>query len=81
LKEGIIQRKIQENAKKEQTQFDAGELVLVGSNKFPNAQDTMKHALPKNPFGKSNPQKTLIIPVIPKRLCEALEQKRLKNEA
>ncbi|PKP13372.1 MAG: methylmalonyl-CoA mutase [Bacteroidetes bacterium HGW-Bacteroidetes-3] len=81
LKEGIVQRKIKENAQKEQMQFDAGELVLLGTNKYPNAQDKMKEDLQANPFVARNPQKTLIIPIIPTRLAEKLEQKRLKDEA
>ena len=81
LKEGIIQRKIKENAQKEQAQFDAGELVLLGTNKYPNVQDLMKHDLQVNPFVARNPQKTLLIPIIPSRLAEKLEQKRLKDEA
>ena len=81
LKEGTIQRKIAENAKKEQAQFDSGKLVLLGTNKHPNEQDKMKHDLQVNPFVERNPKKTLIIPIIPKRLAESLEQKRLKNEA
>ena len=81
LKEGTIQRKIVENAKKEQLQFNNGELVLLGTNKYPNEGDRMKHDLQVNPFVKHNPKKTLIIPIIPKRLAEVFEQKRLKNEA
>ncbi|MCF6168988.1 methylmalonyl-CoA mutase subunit beta [Lutibacter sp.] len=81
LKEGTIQRKIKENAQKEQTQFDLGELILVGTNKYMNEQDKMSHDLQINPFVKHNPKKTLIIPIIPKRLSEKIEQKRLKNEA
>ncbi len=81
LKEGIIQRKIKENAQKEQAQFDAGELVLLGTNKYPNPQDKMKNDLQASPFVARNPQKTLIIPIIPTRLAEKLEQKRLKDEA
>ncbi|MDP3314429.1 methylmalonyl-CoA mutase subunit beta [Lutibacter sp.] len=81
LKEGTIQRKIVENAKKEQEQFDAGELILVGTNKYPNEVDNMKHHLEVNPFIERKSRKTLIIPILPKRLSEKLEQKRLKNEA
>ena len=80
LKEGTIQRKIKENAQKEQTQFDLGKLILVGTNKYMNEQDKMKHSLQINPFLKHNPKKTLIIPIIPRRLSEKIEQKRLKNE-
>ena len=81
LKEGTIQRKITENAKKEQVQFNAGELVLLGTNKYPNEQDKMKHDLQIHPFVERNPKKTLIIPIIPKRLAQELELKRLKDEA
>tara|TARA_R110001583_G_scaffold82774_1_gene219299 strand:- start:35142 stop:36497 length:1356 start_codon:yes stop_codon:yes gene_type:complete len=81
LKEGTIQRKIVENEKKEQAQFDAGELVLLGTNKFLNEQDKMKHEIEINPFTEKRARKTLIIPIIPKRLSEKLEQKRLKDEA
>ncbi|WP_456376161.1 methylmalonyl-CoA mutase subunit beta [Lutibacter sp.] len=81
LKEGTIQRKIAENATKEQTQFDNGDLILLGTNKYPNEQDKMKHSLQINPFVEFNPKKTLITPIIPKRLAEKLEQKQLKNEA
>lgn len=81
LKEGTIQRKIAENAAKEQAQFDKGELVLLGTNKYPNDLDKMKNDLAINPFLEKNPQKTLIIPILPKRLAETLEQKRLEDEA
>jgi methylmalonyl-CoA mutase len=81
LKEGTIQRKIKENAQKEQVQFNSGELVLLGTNKYPNAKDKMKHDLQKHSFVEKKSHKTLIIPIIPKRLAEELEQKRLKNEA
>ena len=81
LKEGTIQRKITENAKKEQEQFNAGELILLGTNKYPNELDKMKHDIEVHPFVERNPKKTLIIPIIAKRLAEKLEQKRLKNEA
>ncbi|WP_299527762.1 methylmalonyl-CoA mutase family protein, partial [uncultured Lutibacter sp.] len=81
LKQGTIQRKIVENTKKEQAQFSNGELVLLGTNTYPNEQNKMKHDLQVHPFVERNPKKTLIIPIIPKRLAEELEQKRLKNEA
>ena len=81
LKEGTIQRKISENEAKEQSQFDAGELVLLGTNKYPNEQDKMKNDLQKNPFPLPNPKKTLITPILAKRLAEKLELKRLENEA
>lgn len=80
LKEGTIQKKIKESAAKEQEQFDKGELILLGTNKHPNAEDKMKHELELYPFVKKNPIKTLIEPIIEKRLAEAVEQKRLEDE-
>ena len=80
LKEGTIQRKIKESANKEQEQFDAGKEILLGSNKHPNPNDRMKHELELYPFVKTNQRKTLIEPIIEKRLSEKLEQERLKKE-
>ena len=80
LKEGIIQRKISESATKEQEQFDTGELVLLGTNKIQNQNDTMKNDLELFPFVKPRAEKTLIQPIIQKRLAEKLEQQRLDNE-
>ncbi|MFI1772479.1 methylmalonyl-CoA mutase subunit beta [Thalassobellus citreus] len=80
LKTGTIQRKIKESAAKEQHLFDAGESILLGTNKHANPNDKMKHELEIYPFVKTNQRKTLIEPVIEKRLSETLEQKRLKNE-
>ena len=80
LKEGTIQRKIKEAAEKEQEKFNSGELVLLGTNKHPNNEDKMKGNLEKNPFMKVEQRKTIIAPIIQKRLAESLEQKRLENE-
>lgn len=80
LKEGTIQRKIKESASKEQEQFNAGEDILLGTNKHPNPNDKMKHELEIYPFVKTNARKTLIEPIIEKRLAEAIEQKRLEDE-
>lgn len=80
LVEGTIQRKISESAEKEQQLFDEGKEVLLGTNKYPNPQDKMKHDLELYPFVKQNPRKTLIIPIIEKRLAEKLEQERLETE-
>ena len=80
LKEGIIQKKILESAQKEQEQFNKGELVLIGTNKFENPEDRMKNDLELFPFLKMNPRKTLIQPILERRLAEGMEQERLKNE-
>lgn len=80
LIEGTIQRKIAESATKEQTLFNEGKEVLLGTNKYPNPQDIMSHDLELFPFVKQNPRKTLITPIIEKRLAETLEQQRLEEE-
>lgn len=80
LIEGSIQKKLNESAAKEQALFDSGTEVLLGTNKYPNKNDKMKHDLELYPFVKQNPRKTLITPVIEKRLAEKVEQERLAQE-
>ena len=80
LKEGNIQKKIQESAQKEQDLFDSGKEVLLGTNKYPNKNDKMKNDLELFPFVKIKPRKTLITPIIEKRLAEILEQERISLE-
>ncbi|MNS39472.1 Methylmalonyl-CoA mutase [compost metagenome] len=80
LIEGTIQRKIQESAAKEQELFDSGKEILLGTNKYPNKNDRMSHDLELFPFVKSKPRKTLVTPIIEKRLAEKMEQERLENE-
>lgn len=80
LNEGIIKRKIQESADKEQELFDTGKETLLGTNKYPNKKDRMKDDLELFPFVKIKPRKTLITPIIEKRLAEKMEQERLKEE-
>lgn len=80
LIDGTIQRKINESAQKEQELFDSGKEVLLGTNKYPNKIDQMKNDLELYPFVKQNARKTLITPIIEKRLAEKLEQERLASE-
>lgn len=80
LKEGIIQKKIAESAEKEQQAFDSGELILTGTNKYQNPEDKMKEDIELFPFLKRNPRKTLIVPILEKRLAEKMEQERLEKE-
>ncbi|MBA4153448.1 methylmalonyl-CoA mutase subunit beta [Flavobacterium sp.] len=81
LIEGTIQRKINESAQKEQDLFDSGKEVLLGTNKYPNKNDKMAKELELFPFVKTNARKTLITPIIEKRLAEKTEQERLSLEA
>lgn len=80
LNDGIIKRKIQESADASQELFDSGKEVLLGTNKYPNKNDKMKQDLELFPFVKVKPRKTLITPIIEKRLAEKMEQERLNLE-
>jgi methylmalonyl-CoA mutase len=81
LNDGIIKRKIQESADTAQELFDNGKEILLGTNKHPNKADKMKHDLELFPFVKVKPRKTLITPIIEKRLAEKIEQERLEKES
>lgn len=80
LKDGTIQRKIEESATKEQELFNEGKEILLGTNKYPNKEDKMSGELELYPFIKKDPRKTLIKPITEKRLAEKMEQERLNNE-
>ncbi len=80
LKKGTIQQKIKESASKEQELFDEGKIISLGTNKYQNPQDRMKDDLELYPFVKTQPRKTIIVPIIEKRLAETSEQKRLDHE-
>lgn len=80
LKNHSIQKKIKESAAKEQELFTTEKEVLVGTNKYVNKADKIKEDLELYPFVKTNARKTLIEPIIEKRLAETLEQNRLKDE-
>lgn len=80
LKQGVIQRKITESANKEQDKFNAKEIVLLGTNKQLNKNDVMKNEIEIYPFVKTKPIKTLLSPVIKKRLAETIEKNRINLE-
>ncbi len=80
LNEGVIKRKIQESADKEQELFDSNKEILVGSNKYINPTNKMKDKLELFPFLKIKPRKTLITPIFETRLSEKTEKNRLQEE-
>lgn len=80
LKNHTLQKKIRESAQKEQHLFNDGKEVLVGANAYQNLTDKMKETLELYPFLKANPGKTLIAPILEKRLSEDWEQERLRYE-
>ena len=80
LVNGTVQKKIKASANEEQERFNSGKLVMIGTNKFENPEDRMENELELYPFLKKNPRKTLIEPILPKRLSEEVEKGRLKKE-
>jgi len=80
LIEGTIQRKIREHADKEQKMFDTGKDVLWGSNKNVPTNEQLLNEVKLYPFVKIQARKTLIKPIIEKRLAENLEKERLEEE-
>ena len=80
LKEGTIQRKIREQAAKQQETFDASETKYVGSNAYLNEEEKIKEQLELDPFLAKNPRKTEIEPIVVKRLAEGMEERRMDRE-
>ena len=80
LKKGTIQRKLKESAQKEQDLFDTNKLELLGTNVHANPNDKMKEELELYPFVKTNQRKTLIEPIIERRLSEKKDQERINQE-
>ena len=60
--------------------INEGKEILVGTNQYPNKNDQMKHDLELFPFVKIKSRKTLITPIIEKRLAQNSEQERLTAE-
>ncbi|WP_461532711.1 methylmalonyl-CoA mutase subunit beta [Sinomicrobium sp.] len=80
LKDHNIQKKIKESAEAEQKAYDEEKKILVGTNKYTNPNDRMKDHLELFPFAKTNRRKTLIAPILERRLSERTEQQRLNRE-
>jgi methylmalonyl-CoA mutase len=80
LKNASIQDKIQKAAHKEQQWFDEGKITLLGTNIYPNEEEKIKPKIELFPFLKNNKRRTLIQPLLPKRLSEKAEQQRLNQE-
>ncbi|RZS93283.1 methylmalonyl-CoA mutase subunit beta [Aquimarina brevivitae] len=76
LKEGIVQRKIKESASKEQKLFDDQKVILTGVNAYQNDEELIP-PLQKEIFIPKDNRKTLIEPIIPKRLAMEIEKKML----
>lgn len=80
IKNGTIQRKIKERHEKSVSELAALDSVVVGINKFADAAQKMKDQIELYPFQKMNPQKTLVAPIVARRLTQNIELERLNNE-
>ncbi|WP_109300404.1 methylmalonyl-CoA mutase subunit beta [Aquimarina sp. AU474] len=74
LKSGMIQKKIKETARKEQELFDDEKIILTGVNKYKNADEAVP-TFQKPVFLEKNVRKTLLEPVIKRRLSAIMEKK------
>ncbi|PID68710.1 MAG: methylmalonyl-CoA mutase [Flavobacteriales bacterium] len=74
LLSGTIQRKINESAAKEQQLFDDEKLVLVGTNKYTKGAEIPDDFTSASAQNDKENRKTIIEPVIPKRLSEKVER-------
>ncbi|MDC7998928.1 methylmalonyl-CoA mutase subunit beta [Gilvibacter sediminis] len=77
---GTIQRKIREQAKEAQAAFDSGKKALLGTNLYPNEEEKVSQTVELYPFLKQESRKTIIEPLIIKRIAESHEKNRLDHE-
>ncbi|MFL1896863.1 methylmalonyl-CoA mutase subunit beta [Aquimarina sp. 2-A2] len=73
LKSGQIQKKIKESATSEQILFDKAKIKLTGANTYRNNDEVLPE-FEKSPFLEKKSRKTLIEPVIMRRLAEKIEK-------
>lgn len=73
LKSGQIQKKIKESAIKEQKLFDQEKIKLTGANTYRNKNEILPN-YQKSPFLEKKSRKTLIEPIIMRRLAEKIEK-------
>ena len=77
---GTIQKKIREQAQYAQDAFDSGAKALLGTNLYPNGEEKVSQTMELYPFLKQEARKTIIEPLIIKRIAESHEKNRLDNE-
>ncbi|GAA4274573.1 methylmalonyl-CoA mutase subunit beta [Aquimarina gracilis] len=73
LKSGKIQQKIKESAQKEQELFDNEKIILTGSNKYQNTKEIVPE-FQKSVFPEKKVRKTLLEPIVKRRLSELIEK-------
>jgi methylmalonyl-CoA mutase len=81
MKNKFIQQKILVVAEKEQADFISGELVSVGTNKYPNKNEIKTGEYTKVEHVDISNENKIAIPIKPVRLAEKLEFERMKQES
>jgi methylmalonyl-CoA mutase len=79
LFEGKIQKKIQEQDAKERAEVLAKNKKLVGTNAYQDKTEKINPEFEKQPFVQNQPRKTLIKPIVERRLAEEIEKERIAN--
>ena len=80
LKEGYIQNEISEMAAAKNEKVKSGELVLLGVNKYPNQQETMKDKVEFTSPYEGISSSSIITPIQLYRAAESIENERLAAE-
>lgn len=80
LKNGSIQKEIEKQHLKELEQFQKNKEVLIGVTAYKDKKERLKKDAKRKPFLKKKARKTLIIPVIKRRIASLWEEKRWQHE-
>jgi methylmalonyl-CoA mutase len=80
IKQGTLQRKIKEQHEKSVHALESLDAVVVGVNKYADATQKMQGQIELYPFQKMNPLKTLVAPIVARRLTQKFELQRLNDE-
>lgn len=80
LKSGTLQRKIKQQHQQSVLDLESMDSVVVGINKYTDCAQKMKDQIELYPFQKMNPQKTLVAPIVARRLTQNIELERINNE-
>ena len=80
MKKGTLQRKIKEQHEKSVNALSSKDTIVVGINEFSHHNQKMVDQIELHPFQKMNPQKTLVAPIVARRLTENIESQRLNDE-
>lgn len=81
MKNKFIQQKVQMVAEKQNADFIAGKNILVGTNKYPNKNETKTGEYTKVEHTDLSAENKIAIPLKPKRLAEKIEFERMKIES